>query len=74
MTKSLDQAIAKVRTLPADRQDEAAALLMGVVEQDPAKVQLNAAQIAEVEARLAESEPQIALHEDVRAFFHKPTG
>ena len=74
MTKSLDNAIAKVRALPADRQDEAAALLMSVVEQDPAKVQLNAAQIAEVEARLAETELRDALHEDVRTFFHKPTG
>ncbi|NKB55957.1 MAG: hypothetical protein GKS00_06445 [Alphaproteobacteria bacterium] len=43
------------------------------LEQDPATILLDAAQVAEVEARLAETEPQYALHEEVRAFFHKPT-
>ena len=74
MTKLLEQAIAKARSLPDDRQDEAAALLMSVVEQDTSTVQLDAAQIAEVEARLAETAPKYALHEEVRAFFHKPVG
>jgi hypothetical protein len=45
---------------------------MSVVEQDPSTVKLHAAQIAEIEARLAESEPEYTLHEDVRTFFHKP--
>lgn len=73
MTKLLDQAIAKVRGLPADRQDEAAALLMTLVDQDPAAVQLDAAQVAEIEARLAEPEPRHIAHEAVRAVFRKPT-
>jgi len=72
MTTLLEQAIAKVRTLPEEVQDEAAALLMSVVEQDPSTVKLHAAQIAEIEARLAESEPEYTLHENVRTFFHKP--
>lgn len=71
MTTRLEQAIAKVRTLPEDVQEEAAALLMSVVEQDPTTVKLNAAQIAEIETRLAEREPEYSLHEEVRAFFHK---
>ncbi len=74
MTKLLEQAIAEVRTLPADRQDEAAALLMSVVGQDPAMVQLDAAQVAEVEARLAERVPEYTSHEEVRAFFGNPAG
>lgn len=72
MTTLLEQAIEEVRKLPKDRQNEAAALLFSVIKQDPTTVHLDAAQIAEVEARLAEAEPEYALHEEVRAFFHKP--
>lgn len=72
MTKLLEQMIEEVRKLPEDRQNEAAALLLSVIEQDPATVRLDAAQIAEIEVRLAETEPEYALHEEVRAFFQRP--
>ena len=68
MTARLEEAIAKLRRLPRDRQDEAAALLLSVVEEDADALCLTAQQVAEVERRLAEP-PQYAAHEEVRAFF-----
>ena len=68
MTARLEEAIAKLRRLPRDRQDEAAALLLSVVEEDADALCLTAQQVAEVERRLGEP-PQYAAHEEVRAFF-----
>lgn len=68
MTKRLEQAIAKIRALPEDRQDEAADLLMSLAEQDPASIELSPEQIAEVNRRL-EGPSAYATHADVRAFF-----
>ena len=68
----LDQAIAKVRMLSQDRQDEAAELLMAVVEQDPDTVRLTPEQQAEVRRRLR-APSEHASHERVRAYFEKPT-
>ena len=67
----LDQAIAKVRMLSQDRQDEAAELLMAVVEQDPDTVRLTPEQQAEVRRRLR-APAEHASHERVHAFFEKP--
>jgi hypothetical protein len=72
MTTLLEKAIAKLKELPTERQDAAAQLVLSVVGQDPAAVQLNAAQVAEIEARLGDSSPQYASHADVSAFFGKP--
>lgn len=69
MTKRLEDAIEKVHALPDDRQDEAATLLMSLVEQVPDMEQLDETQIAEIERRLAETKPQYALHEVVKAKF-----
>lgn len=43
MTKLLDVAIARLRQLPADRQDEAAELLLSLIDQDPDDLQLSSA-------------------------------
>ena len=67
----LDQAIAKVRKLSKDRQDEVAELLMAVVEQDPDTVQLTPEQQAEVRRRLR-APAEHASHERVQEFFEKP--
>ena len=68
MTQRLEGAIAKVRRLPRDRQDEAAELLLSVVEENSNALRLTPQQAAEVERRL-EQAPRYAAHEDVRAFF-----
>ena len=68
MTERLEEAIAKVRRLPPDRQDEAAELLLRVVEEGSDTFRLTPEQVAEVERRLEQS-PQYATHEEVRAFF-----
>ena len=70
MTERLEEAIAKVRKLPPDRQDEAAELILSVVEENSNALRLTPQQAAEVELRL-EQAPQYAAHEDVRAFFQE---
>ena len=72
MTERLERAIAKLRKLPAERQDEAAALLLSVVEEDADAPRLTPQQAAEVERRLAEP-PRYAPHDEVRAFFRQET-
>ena len=68
MTERLEEAIAKVRKLPPDRQDEAAELLLSVVEENPDMRRLAPQLVAEVERRLGQP-PRYASHDDVRAFF-----
>ena len=68
MIERLEEAIAKLRELPRDRQDEAAELLLSVVEEDSDSPRLTPQQAAEVERRHGEA-PQYAPHEEVRAFF-----
>jgi hypothetical protein len=68
MTKLLETAIAKLRKLPRARQDEAAELLLSMVEQDPETLHLSPEQVAEVERRLGKPADS-ATHDAVRAFF-----
>ena len=68
MTKLLQEAIAAVRTLPNQRQDEAAGLLMDLVQDDPGSVRLSPEQAAEVERRIRQPGSYVT-HEQVRAFF-----
>ena len=70
MTERLERAIAKLRRLPPDRQDEAADLLLSVVEDESDAPRLTPQQIAEVERRLGETS-QYAPHDEVRAFFRR---
>jgi len=73
MTKLLEEAIEKVRLLPANRQNDAAEILLTVVEQSGVKVpSLTEEQAAEVRSRLGN--PQYASDEEVAAFFQKAGG
>ena len=45
MTKLLDQAIAKAKSLPSERQDEAAEVLLSILEQEPGTLQLSQEQL-----------------------------
>ena len=68
MTKSLERAISAIRTLPNQRQDEAAALLLDLIQDDPRSVRLSPQQAAEVERRIQESGSSVT-HEQVLGFF-----
>ena len=70
MTERLEEAIAKVRKLPPDRQDEAAAILLSMIEQDSNAPRLTPQQAAEVQRRLADP-AEYAPHGEVRAFFRE---
>jgi len=68
MTERLEDAIAKLRELPPHRQDEAAALLLSVIEQDSNAPRLTPQQVAEVERRLAEPAEYFP-HDEVRDYY-----
>ena len=68
MTDRLEEAIAKVRKLPRERQDEAAELLLSVVEEGSDTFRLTPEADCEVERRLAEPS-QYVPHGEVRASF-----
>jgi len=71
MTELLERAIAKLQKLPGDRQDEAAQMLLSLVDGPPA-VQLTTEQAQEVARRLDTPAPRYSTHEEVAAFFgHK---
>lgn len=71
MTELLERAIAKLQTLPGDRQDEPAQMLLSLVDGPPA-VQLTTEQAQEVARRLDAPAPRYSTHEEVAAFFgHK---
>lgn len=53
MSDLLDNAVAQVRKLSADRQQEAAELLMELAEEDAASLRLSPEQREEVRRRLA---------------------
>jgi len=68
MTRLLSQAIAAIRTLPSERQDEAAELLLNLVQDDPRSVRLSPEQVAEAERRLWDPGSYVT-QEQVREFF-----
>ena len=70
MTKLLENVIEKVRLLPADRQDEAAEILLTIVEQSGDNApKLTEKQAAEVRSRLGNQ--QYASDGEVAAFFRQ---
>jgi len=66
----LDEAVAKVRKLPAERQQEAAELLLEIAEHDPNEYRLSAEQHAEVSRRLG-SPPDYASDAEVAEVFDR---
>jgi hypothetical protein len=72
MADLLDEAVAKVRRLPAARQQEAAEILMEIAEQDSSEHRLNTEQRAELRRRLAEP-PEYASDAEVEEVFDRLT-
>jgi hypothetical protein len=72
MNKHLDDAITRLKTLPEERQREAAELLQDFLEQESSDVYLTPEQVAEIELALGEDEPY-ASDVEVRATFDRLT-
>jgi hypothetical protein len=72
MNKRLDEAIARVKALPDDRQGEIAELLFEFIANDQPDAYLTPEQIAEIERCMSDDEPY-ASDEEVRAVFGRPT-
>jgi hypothetical protein len=68
VNKHLDDAITQVKTLPEERQREAAELLFEFLDLQNTDIQLTPEQIAEIERRLSDDEPY-ATDEEVRDVF-----
>jgi hypothetical protein len=72
VNKQLNDAIERVKSLPDDRQREAAEILLDFVEDQNRDVLLTQEQVAEIERRLCDDEP-FASDEEVRAVIDRLT-
>ncbi len=72
MNKHLDDAITRLKSLPEERQREAADLLFDFLDQDSTEICLTPEQIAEIERRLGDEEPY-ATDAELRATFDRLT-
>lgn len=73
MTK-LDLVLARIKQLPADRQEALASEIEYLLEDDGRRSVLTAEQSAELARRLADPNPEYVTHEDVVAAFEKKFG
>jgi hypothetical protein len=72
MTKLLEEAIAKLKTLDDEQQDRIAALLLELTEGEP-EFSLTQEQIEGIELALRQAdEGQFATEEDIERALHKP--
>jgi hypothetical protein len=72
MNQRLEEAIERVRALPDDRQQEAAFILLGFLDQQNPDLYLSPEQIAEIERRASDDGPY-ATDEEVRSVFERLT-
>jgi len=72
MNKRLDEAIARVKSLPEDRQREVAELLFEFIANEHPDAYLTPEQIAGIGRRMSDNEPY-ASDEEVRAVFDRLT-
>jgi len=72
MNQRLEEVIERVRALPDDRQQAAAFVLLGFLDQQNPDLYLSPEQIAEIERRAADDGPY-ATDEEVRTTFERLT-
>jgi hypothetical protein len=72
MDKLLEDAISRLKSLPLDRQHEAAARLLDFLEEDGERAHLTPEQMEEIERRLSDPEP-FASDDEVRATYDRLT-
>ena len=71
MTKLLERAIEKAKTLPSHRQDEVGEMVLAIVEQDSSSLRLSKDQEDEVRRRMA-TRPQVLVPDaEMESFFRK---
>ncbi len=64
MTDLLERAVAKLRSLPPERQNEIAELLFILAEQEPAAYEFSEEQLAKIKVGLAEANAGTFLSDD----------
>jgi hypothetical protein len=72
MNQRLEEAIERVRALPDERQQEAAFILLGFLDQQNPDLYLSPEQIAEIERRASDDGPY-ATDDEVRSVFERLT-
>ena len=72
INQQLEEAIERVKALPDDRQQEAAFILLGFLDQENPDLYLSPEQIAEIERCMSDDEP-FASDEEVRSVFARLT-
>ena len=70
MTKLLERALERAKTLPDNRQDEVGEMVLAIVEQDSSKLRLSKDQEDEVRRRMAAPETLVP-EAEMEAFFRK---
>lgn len=70
MTKLLQKAFERARTLPDERQDQVGEIVMALIEQETSSSRLSSSQIEELKRRLASPEPVVS-DRTAREFFEK---
>lgn len=70
MSKLLQKAFDRARTLPESRQDEVAEMVLALVDQEHSDLRLTPEQVDEVRRRLASAESPVSA-EDARVFLEK---
>ena len=73
MTRLLEEVLRQVEQLPDDRQDDAARVLLTMLESDAAPYRLTDEQLAEVELAVAEADSaQFANAKKIERVLHRP--
>ena len=72
MNQRLEEAITQIKTLPDERQHEAALILLDFLDRQESDVDLTPEQIAEIERRMSDDGPY-ASDEEVRSLFARLT-
>jgi len=73
MTKEqIEQILERVRTWPAERQEDAAAILLEMEQQDSSLYELSEEELAEIEVALEEADRgEFATDEEMKALFDR---
>jgi predicted transcriptional regulator len=73
MTKEqIEQILERVRTWPAERQEDAAAILLEMEQQDSSVYELSEEELAEIEVALEEADRgEFATDEEMKALFDR---
>ena len=73
MTKEqIEQILERVRTWPAERQEDAAAMLLEMEQQDSSFYELSEEELAEIEVALEEADRgEFATDEEMKALFDR---